>query len=82
MAISERDLASITKVINKRNWVLRKDIGLLSFDDTPLKEVLKGGITTISTDFELMGQTAGKLIRKGMTRRIANPWILADRGSL
>lgn len=82
MAISERDLACITKVISKRGWKLKEDIGLLSFDDTPLKEVLSGGITTISTDFEQMGHTAGQLIRKGIIRRIANPWVLMDRGSL
>lgn len=82
MAVSERDLACIIKVVNQRRWTLRKDIGLLSFDDTPLKEVLQGGITTISTDFELMGRTAGRLIRTGSIRRISNPWKLSDRGSL
>ena len=82
MAISERDLACIIKVVNQRGWTLRKDIGLLSFDDTPLKEVLQGGITTISTDFRQMGELAGKLIRTGTIKRIANRWTLSDRGSL
>lgn len=82
MAVSERDLACIIKVVNQRGWTLRKDIGLLSFDDTPLKEVLQGGITTISTDFRQMGELAGKLIRTGTIKRIANRWTLSDRGSL
>lgn len=82
MAISERDLAGVVKVIQNRGWQLCKDIGLLSFDETALKEVLLGGITTISTDFEQMGRCAGELIRTGTTRIIANPWKLTDRGSL
>ena len=47
-----------------------------------LKEVLIGGITTLTTDFELMGRTAAELIKSGERRRIANPWRLLDRGSL
>ena len=82
MAISERDLACILKVINDRGWKLKEDIGLMSFDDTPLKEVLEGGITTISTDFEGMGRTAGQLILSEEVRKIANPWVLKDRGSM
>lgn len=82
MAISERDLAIILKEMHRRSWEPHEDIGLLSFDDTPLKEVLAGGITTISTDFARMGETAAQLITQGKTRRIANPWVLHDRGSL
>lgn len=82
MAISERDLAIILKEMHRRSWEPHEDIGLLSFDDTPLKELLAGGITTISTDFARMGETAAQLITQGKTRRIANPWVLHDRGSL
>jgi hypothetical protein len=82
MAFSERDLACLLSVMYLRKWRLREHIGLFSFDDTPIKEVLAGGITTISTDFARMGETAAQLITQGKTRRIANPWVLHDRGSL
>ncbi len=82
MAISERDLASIIKQINRKGFQVGKDIGLLSLDDTPLKEVLIGGITTLTTDFELMGRTAAELINRREQQRIANPWRLILRGSL
>ena len=82
MAVSERDLASIVKSIMQCNFRLGRDLGLLSLDDTPLKEVLVGGITTLSTDFELMGKTAAELIRKNERKQIPNPWKLEDRGSL
>lgn len=82
MAVSERDLAAIIKSMMKKKYKVKKDIGLLSLDDTPLKEVLIGGITTLTTDFELMGKTAAGLIRRRESRRIANAWRLFDRGSL
>ncbi len=82
MAVSERDLAAIIKCITAKGLKIKIDIGLMSLDDTPLKEVLFGGITTLTTDFELMGRTAAELIKSGERRRIANPWLLLDRGSL
>lgn len=82
MAVSERDLAAMIKCITARGLTVGRDIGLLSLDDTPLKEVLIGGITTLTTDFALMGRTAADLIRRGEQRRIANPWRLHLRGSL
>ena len=82
MAVSERDLAAMIKSITAKKLIVGHDIGLLSLDDTPLKEVLIGGITTLTTDFALMGRTAAELIRSGEQRRIANPWRLILRGSL
>lgn len=82
MAVSERDLAAMIKCITARGLTVGRDIGLLSLDDTPLKEVLIGGITTLTTDFALMGRTAADLIRRGEQRRIANPWRLHRCGSL
>lgn len=82
MAVSERDLAAIIKSITAKGLKIKEEIGLMSLDDTPLKEVLIGGITTLTTDFELMGRTAAELIKNGERRRIANPWRLLDRGSL
>ncbi|RHJ87654.1 GntR family transcriptional regulator [Parabacteroides sp. AM08-6] len=82
LAVSERDLAAIIKSIYAKSLKIREEIGIMSLDDTPLKEVLVGGITTLSTDFEEMGRLAASLIRDKKTVRIANKWRLMDRGSL
>ncbi|MEO5045446.1 transcriptional regulator, partial [Bacteroides thetaiotaomicron] len=47
-----------------------------------LKEVLAGGITTLSTDFKLMGRTMASLINKKTIETIENPWNLNIRNSL
>jgi DNA-binding LacI/PurR family transcriptional regulator len=39
-------------------------IGIISYNETPLKDS-KNGITTISTDFEAMGKILAEMILKG-----------------
>lgn len=82
LAVSERDLATIINSISSKGLVAGENIGLLSLDETPLKNVLIGGITTLTTDFHLMGRTAAELIKKGKKERIANPIKVFVRGNL
>ena len=37
------------------NLVIGKQVGIISYNETPLKKIILNGITTISTDFEAMG---------------------------
>jgi DNA-binding LacI/PurR family transcriptional regulator len=63
-------------------WKPGKDIGLISYDDTPIKGILLGGVTVITTDFEQMGKTAGELIVGKRMERIANPARIIKRKTL
>lgn len=78
--IEETDLAELIKKIRQTDWQLGKDIGLISFNDTTLKEVLD--ITVITTDFGAMGQTAAQLLLEGRKEKVKNPFYLVRRGSL
>ncbi len=82
LIFADRDLISFIKEVNREGWQLGKGIGLISYDDTPMKEILEGGITVISTDFEQMGRTAGSLIQERRKMRVANPARLIRRRSL
>ena len=83
---SDRELVNIIKKANARNMEIGSDIGILSFNDTPLKEVLCGGIATLTTDFHEMGRTMASLIlgpsQASSTPTIRNPWMLLRRKSL
>lgn len=78
--IEETDLAELIKKIRQTEWQLGKDIGLISFNDTTLKEVLD--ITVITTDFGAMGRTAAQLLLEGRKEKVKNPFYLIQRGSL
>lgn len=82
MVVNDRDLVSLIKLVGKEGLVLGEDLGIISYNDTPLKEILAGGITTLSTDFVLMGKTMAKLIRGKENATIENPWRLNIRKSL
>ena len=61
---------------------MAKDVGLISYNDTILKEILEGGITTISTDFKKMGKALAKIIFEKKKVTIENPNDLIVRNSL
>jgi hypothetical protein len=60
--IEESDLVNLVKQVRDQNFTPGKDIGIISYNDTPLKELL--GITVVSTDFQAMGETASYMILK------------------
>jgi len=80
--LEDSDLAELVKKAKVQGLKLGKDVGVMAFNDTPLKEVLADGITVISTDHEEMGRSAAMLILEGNTAQIKNPFGLIRRGSL
>jgi len=80
--ISDRDLVELVKIAKYYNLKLGKKFGIVSFNDTMLKEVVAGGITTISTDFTEMGKTLSEMVLGHQSRRVRNPSKLIVRNSL
>ena len=80
IVITDDHLAVLMKKLKNTSYKLGKDIGIISFNETELKDLLD--ITVISTDFEQMGQTAANLILKNEFRQVRNPFKILKRGSL
>ncbi len=59
-----------------------KDVGIISYNETPLKEILLDGITVITTDHGFMGETAARLILNDSVEKIKNPFSFIRRKSL
>ncbi|MGN7514874.1 MAG: GntR family transcriptional regulator [Allomuricauda sp.] len=70
------------KDCSRGQCILGKDLGILSYDDNVLKEIIMGGITTMSTDFKEMGKMAGKFVKEGTPIRTIIPTNLLRRHSL
>jgi DNA-binding LacI/PurR family transcriptional regulator len=79
---SDRNLVKIVKIASQNNLKLGQDLGIVSFNDTALKEVVADGITTISTDFNKMGENLFELISQKGTTKLRNPSSLIIRNSL
>ncbi|MFO7824204.1 MAG: GntR family transcriptional regulator [Cyclobacterium sp.] len=80
VVIEENDLVNLVKQVREQNYVLGREIGIISYNDTPLKELL--GITVISTDFKLMGETAAYMIKKNKKESVKNVFKFINRGSV
>jgi DNA-binding LacI/PurR family transcriptional regulator len=80
IVIEENDLVNLVKQVREQNYELGKEIGIISYNDTPLKELL--GITVVSTDFRLMGETAAYMIKKNKKESVKNVFKFINRGSV
>jgi len=61
--IRDSDLVKVIKTCREKSMEIGKDVGVLSYNDTPMKQIVGGGISVISTDFELMGKLAAEFVK-------------------
>lgn len=80
ITIQERDLVNLVRQARKKKLILGKDIGIISYNETPLKELL--GITVISTDFKVMGETAAYMVLKNKKEKVKNVFKYIERNSV
>jgi len=80
--VMEDDLVALIEKIISLKLKIGKDIGVISYNETPLKKIILNGITTISTDFQKMGEMAANLILQDSKARLEVPFILSLRPSL
>ena len=62
LVIKDSDLVKIVKDCKKNNYQIGNDVGIISYNDTPMKEIVGSGITVISTDFVKMGKDCANFI--------------------
>jgi len=79
---NDRQLVEIIEKAKVLDLTIGNEIGLISYNDTPLKKVVGNGITTISTDFKLMGETLADMVLNNKNLLIENPSNLILRSSL
>ena len=58
------DLAYIIEKSKENQWILGKDIGIISWYDSPLNTYVEGGISTIAVDYEKVGATVADRVIK------------------
>lgn len=80
--LMENDLVVLIEKILGTKLKVGKHVGVISYNETPLKKIILNGITTISTDFQMMGEKTAQLILQQSTEHIAIPFYLKLRASL
>jgi DNA-binding LacI/PurR family transcriptional regulator len=82
LVFDDKSLVTLVQAAQAQHYQLGKDLGVVSYNDTPLKSVVANGITTISTDFAAMGKTMADLIVNKKKDHLQNPSALITRNSL
>lgn len=82
LILMEDDLVILIERILASSLVIGTDVGLISYNDTPLKKIILNGITTISSDFKAMGVMAAQMIMENSHEHLEVPFYLSLRASL
>lgn len=80
--LNDEDLITLVEQVRKRHLTVGKDVGILSYNETPIKKILLNGISTISSDFQYMGEKAAELIVKQSTKHFEVPFTYIKRRSV
>lgn len=80
IVISESDLVNLVKQVRKKKMQMGKDLGIISYNETPLKELLN--IAVVSTDFNAMGEMTAEMILTKTEGSLKNHFSHIDRSSL
>ena len=80
--VMEDELVVVLEKLVESGISIGNEIGIISYNETPIKKFILNGITTISTDFHQMGITAAQLILAGSTEHKEIPFKLTLRASL
>lgn len=68
--VSDRTLAMFLDQCQDKGLVPGKSVGVISFNETPMKKYVYGGITVLSTDFDLMGRKAASFVLDAATEPV------------
>jgi DNA-binding LacI/PurR family transcriptional regulator len=80
--LMEDDLVILIDRVISLNLILGKDVGIISYNETPLKKFILNGITTVSTDFKTMGIMAAEMINNQEIAHKEVPFYITLRPSL
>lgn len=80
LVLDEGDLVKLIKQARKMRLVLGRDLGIIAYNETPLKELLN--ITVVSTNFVAMGEKAADMLLNKVDGSIVNPFVKIERASL
>jgi DNA-binding transcriptional regulator YhcF (GntR family) len=80
--LMDNDLVVLIERLIELKLKAGRDVGVISYNETPLKKIILEGITTISTDFEAMGKETARMVLNRELGQVEVPFYLTLRASL
>jgi DNA-binding transcriptional regulator YhcF (GntR family) len=82
ISLMEDDLVILIEKLIASGYRIGEEIGVISYNETPIKKIILEGITTISTDFGKMGKITAQMILNNEKSHVEIPFTLTLRPSL
>lgn len=82
VTVGDSDLWTLVEDCIDQEWVMGKDLGVLSHNESRIKKMVYGGVSTWSTDFRAMAELSAKFVLERIPLRETIPTVFIDRGSL
>jgi DNA-binding LacI/PurR family transcriptional regulator len=77
----DSELIELVRKAKTKGYKIGKDIGIISYNESPINEIILGGLTVLSTDFKQMGELAAKMIMDKSFRKIKCDFKLIRRST-
>lgn len=75
------ELIELVRAAKAKDCVIGKDIGIISYNESPINEIVLDGLTVFSTDFRQMGELAAKMIMEKKMMKIRCDFHLIKRNT-
>lgn len=73
---------ALIKLLRQKGYTLGSEIGLISYNNTAVKEILEGGLTVIAPDFQMLAEEVANAIRTKQPVRKRIPVQIILRNSV
>ncbi len=66
----DTELIELVRTAKNKGCKIGEDIGIISYNESPINEIILDGLTVLSTDFKQMGELAAKMILDKSLKKI------------
>lgn len=75
------ELIELVRAAKFKGYIIGKDIGIISYNESPINEIILDGLTVFSTDFKQMGELAAKMIIEKKMKKVRCNFSLIKRNT-
>ena len=75
----DQEVIELVKIAKKKGYKIGEDIGIISYNESPINEIILDGLTVFSTDFKQMGKLAATMIMDKSFKKIKCDFQLIKR---
>ncbi len=77
----DQELIKLIQIAKSKGCKIGKDIGIISYNESPINEIILDGLTVFSTNFKQMGEWAAKMIKDKSFKKIKCDFQLIKRNT-